>query len=216
MKRLLLTITLIAVFASAGSAQDFGFKKKDIFLEASIQTSVVRDKSTLDRTASFNFVPKVGTFLSDHFVVGLAAGFGNGNTEGRPRTIAEDRQKLKTFDVGTFGRYYFLEIGSRLKPYTELAVGYHLIRQEQWQQSKILSEYRMKGVLAKAGIGANFFLDKGIALNFLYPNFLSYHTFSTVHDGDNSTRSTSSEFKTNFNVFNNFLRSAQFGVILIL
>lgn len=216
MKKILLTITTITGFVFVGSAQDFGFEKYDKFLEGSVQTSVIRDKRTHDRTASFKFVPKVGFFLSDHLAVGLAVGLGSGNTEGRPRTIAEDRQKLKTFDVGTFGRYYFLAVGSRLRPYTEVAIGYQQIKQEQWQQSKVLYESETKGLIAKAGVGANFFLDKGVALNFLYSDFLSYRTFTTVNNEDNSTRISSSEFKTNFNVFSKFFRAAQFGVTVIL
>jgi len=36
-------------------------------------------------------------------------------------------EKGNNFGVGAFGRYYFLEVGSRFKTYAELGAGYNQI-----------------------------------------------------------------------------------------
>src|SRR5690606_23080693 len=72
-----------------------------------------------EKQSSFGFEPKVSYFLTDKWAVGLTAGIGNSKYE--PKEGASELQMDSKYNtVGVFGRYYFLDIGSRFKTFAEL------------------------------------------------------------------------------------------------
>ncbi|MCL7987874.1 hypothetical protein M8998_07980 [Sphingobacterium sp. lm-10] len=212
MKKLLLTISALAGFALIGTAQDFGFQKGNVILEGSFQSSTVNDRLAGRKESSFNFTPKAGLFLSDRFALGLFLGIGREKLTERVGAVSEEQDKLNAFELGVFGRYYFLEVGSRFKTYTELSTGYgsHTYFYNAIGFNPL--ESKKRGFGANAGIGANFFLTERVAINFLFANVLSYATFKPTENYGNNQGTSTSTFDTNLNVFDNFFETASFGL----
>lgn len=208
MKKILLTLTAVAGLTVASQAQEFGFEKGNFIVEGNFQSSNTNDKGTKEKTAAFNFNPKAGYFVTDKIAVGVELGFG----QSKETTFDNDIKTVETdkaFGVGAFGRYYFLEVGSRFKTYTEVGVGY---TNEQLGETKVgdvkTDAAKFNGFGANAGIGANFFLTEKIAVNFAFADVISYGSRKADVDGAKAETA----FNTNVNVFNNFFETAKFGL----
>ncbi|MFD2553492.1 outer membrane beta-barrel protein [Sphingobacterium tabacisoli] len=208
MKKFLLTLTAVAGLTAASQAQEFGFEKGNFIVEGNFNSSNTNDKGTKAKTSGFNFNPKAGYFVTDKIAVGVDFGFG----QDKKTTYAADIKTVatdKNFGVGAFGRYYFLEVGSRFKTYTEVGVGY---MNEKIGEKKVgdvkTDAAKFNGFGANAGIGANFFLTEKIAVNFAFADVVSFNSRKADVDGAKAE----TEFNTNVNVFNNFFNTAKFGL----
>ncbi|SKB48362.1 outer membrane protein [Sphingobacterium nematocida] len=208
MKKFLLTLTAVAGLTAASQAQEFGFEKGNFIVEGNLATNNTNDKGTKAKTSVLNFNPKAGYFVTDKIAVGVDFGFG----QDKKTTYAGDIKTVatnKNFGVGAFGRYYFLEVGSRFKTYTEVGVGY---TNEKLGETKVgdvkTDAVKFNGFGANAGIGANFFLTEKIAVNFAFADVVSFNSRKADVDGAKAE----TEFNTNVNVFNNFFNTAKFGL----
>ncbi|WP_140938552.1 outer membrane beta-barrel protein [Sphingobacterium lumbrici] len=207
MKKLLLTLTAVAGLTFASNAQEFGFQKSDFIVEGFIRSSNTNDKGAEAKFSGFNFNPKFGYFVSDKIAVGLELGAG---TE-KVTDYSGDNDaytKNNNFGIGAFGRYYFLEVGSRFKTYAELGAGYNQIGGEENNGTDTDKFDNTKGFGVNAGVGANFFLTNNIAVSFAFGNVVAFNSSKVDVDGAKSE----TEFNTNINVFDNFFNTAKFGL----
>lgn len=210
MKKFLLTLTAVAGLTAASQAQEFGFEKGNFIVEGNLTTTNTNDKATKAKTSLLNFNPKAGYFVTDKIAVGVDFAFGQDKKTtyaGDIKTVATD----KNFGVGAFGRYYFLEVGSRFKTYTEVGVGYANEKNGEKKVGDVKTDaVKVNGFGANAGIGANFFLTEKIAVNFAFANVLSFKSSKVDVDGAKAQ----TEFNTNVNVFNNFFdnENVKFGL----
>ena len=204
MKKIILTVA--AVFAmSFANAQDkkeskgFGFSGGDLFVEGNIATTSSNDKNSETKGSSFEFNPKAGYFLSDKFAVGVELGIGSGKT-----TVAgTDTAKSSNFNVGAFGRYYFLELGERFKTYTEF--GFNLGS----SKNGVATTVTTNTFNVNAGLGMNYFVTPKVAISFGLGNVLNFGSSKTDMAGDKG----SSNMAVNLNVFNNFFNTPTFGAL---
>jgi outer membrane protein len=180
-------------FANAQDSGSFGFSKGNILLEGNLGFSSINDKNTEVKTNSFEFNPKAGYFLTDKFALGLDLGIGSD----KKKIAGEDAGKNSNFNVGVFGRYYFLDLGQRFKTYAEAGVGLNSGKE---------SEAKYSGVGFDAGLGINYFVSNSFAINFGLTDILAYNT--NKYKGGKEV----SDFDANLNVFNNFFTTAKFGL----
>ncbi|PRD54715.1 outer membrane beta-barrel protein [Sphingobacterium gobiense] len=207
MKKLLLTLTAVAGLTVASKAQEFGFQKTDFIVEGFINSSNTDDKQAEKKVSQFNFNPKFGYFVSDKIAVGLELTVGNSKT-----TDYSDETDVYTkdnnFGIGAFGRYYFLEVGSRFKTYAELGAGYNQMGGELNDGAETTKLDKTKGFGVNAGVGANYFLTNNIALGFSFGNVIAFNSSKVDVDGAKAQ----TEFSTKFNQFDNFFNTAHFGL----
>lgn len=207
MKKLLLTLVTVAGLTVASQAQDFGFKKTDFIVEGSFQSSNKNDKNADVKTANFNFAPKAGYFVTNNIAVGVDLAFG----QAKETTTVADVESIataRTFGAGVFGRYYFLEVGNRFKPYAELGAGYNNFRPESKVAGTTTKGNKTNGYGVNASIGANYFLTNSIAVNFAFANVVGFNSTKEDVDGAKAVN----EFTTNVNMFDNFFNTAKFGL----
>lgn len=180
-------------FANAQDSGSFGFSKGNVLLEGNLGLSSTNDKNTEVKTNSFEFNPKVGYFLTDKFALGLDLGIGSD----KKKIAGSDAGKNSNFNVGVFGRYYFLDLGQRFKTYTEAGVGLNSGKD---------GEAKYSGVGFGAGLGINYFVSNSFAINFGLTDILTYNS-EKYKDAK-----AVSDFDINLNVFNNFFTTAKFGL----
>lgn len=203
MKKLLLTLTAVAGLTVASQAQEFGFGKGNVIVEGNLNVNTENNKNTEVKTSNFNFRPKAGYFLTDKIAVGVNLGFGS-TTNDNKKTDLE--KSTNSFGAGVFGRYYFLEVGSRFKTYAELNADYTSSSSKTKTANTTVKDPKANGFGVNAGIGANYFLTEKIAVNFAFANVIGYNT-SKVKGAESVN-----EFGVNVNNFNNFFNTATFGL----
>ncbi|NGM64411.1 outer membrane beta-barrel protein [Sphingobacterium sp. SGR-19] len=207
MKKLLLTLTAVAGLTVASKAQEFGFQKTDFIVEGFINSSNANDKQEEEKVSKFNFNPKFGYFVSDKIAVGLELAVGNTKTTDYSGEN-DVYEKGNNFGIGAFGRYYFLEVGSRFKTYAELGAGYNQVGGEFNNGTETTELDKTKGFGVNAGVGANYFLTNNIAVGFSFGNVVAFNSSKVDVDGAKAQN----EFTTNINVFDNFFNTAHFGL----
>ncbi|QQT26600.1 outer membrane beta-barrel protein [Sphingobacterium spiritivorum] len=207
MKKLLLTVLAIAGFSFMAQAQEFGYKKADFIVEGFFQSSNKNDKTADSKKSNLLFNPKFGYFVTDKIAVGAGLGFSN-KKEVIQLSLGKAEAKINVFSAAVFGRYYFLEIGTRFKTYAELTGSYGSISTERIFNSNTTKEPKANRFTVDAGIGANYFLTQHIAAGFVFSNVASFATVKQDTEGAKAY----TEFNTNINVFDNFFNTAQFGL----
>lgn len=203
MKKLLLTLTAVAGLTVASQAQEFGFGKGNVIVEGNLNVNTKNDDNTEVKTTNFNFRPKAGYFVTDKIAVGVNLGFGNNTIDNNKTDV---KNSTNSFGAGVFGRYYFLEVGSRFKTYAELNADYTTATSKVTTAGNSEKSPRANGFGVNAGIGANYFLTEKIAVNFAFANVIGYNT-SKVKGAESVN-----EFNVNVNNFNNFFNTATFGL----
>lgn len=205
MKKVLLTLTAVAGLAFASQAQEYGFNKGNVIVEGNLGLSTTDNKNTEVKTTDFNFTPKVGYFFTDKLAAGinLHAGF-----EFEDRYGAEVESKSNTLGAGLFGRYYFLELGSRFKTYAEVNADYQNAKSEYTAAGTTTEDPAVNTFGIGGGIGANYFLTDKIAVNFALSNIIGFNTSKADTDGAEAINS----FGLNVNQYNNFFEAATFGL----
>lgn len=92
-----------------------------VFVSGAFNLSTSNSKETMgsvsvdgDKTFEFDFMPKVGYFMSDDFAIGLGFGLGTSKTTS-PKEITysgeEEITKQNTWAIAPFARYYFARTG---------------------------------------------------------------------------------------------------------
>lgn len=198
MKKIVLSLAAVLAFGLTAQAQDkptYGFNQSDLFVEGNLGINSTNDKNTDVKTSSFNFNPKVGYMLTDKFAVGASFQVGNDTKKNNGTKV----DKNNHFYGGVFGRYNFLDLGSRFSTFAEVGVGF--------AQTKDFHNVKSKGIATGLDLGFDYFLTSNVALTFTLANVISYESMKA----DN--QEAVSEFNANINVFDNFFDSAKFGLI---
>lgn len=161
MKKVLLTA--VAVFAfSFANAQDSttgGFSKGNIMLSGGI--GIGSESQDVQKSSGFSVTPKVGYFLTNNFVVGLALGFESTKDE---NGAANPIVKNTTTSLGVFGRYYFTP-ASQFSFFGELGVNSMSTKEKTTNPSPIpSSEVKFNGFDVVLAPGVSYFLSKSFAL----------------------------------------------------
>lgn len=204
MKKFILILFVISCAGLTVKAQDFGFKKGDFLVEATLSAAV--DEGGLenyDRTSSFGFHPQVSYFLSDKWAVGVGLGVGNGKYDVKQNATSFSAD-YDYFTVGVFGRYYFLDLGSRFKTFAAVGSSF------QKNSHSFSNDYSIPGdtknFYTQGGIGANFFITKNISIAYTFSNIIG---FNVANYGDGLT---STQFSLALNEFSNFFNSGTFSL----
>ena len=220
MKKIILSVAAVFAFGFANAqeevkeAKGFGFAKGNIIVEGNLGFN--SGKETLsaagtdfeeNKTSGFSFNPKAGYFVSDKLAVGVELGIGSGKEE-TTDLIANttDEEKTNSFGAGVFARYYFLDLGQRFKTYTEAGLGFGSTKNEMngTETSKV-TNFGL-GI----DLGINYFVTENFAINFGLADVLAFNSSKTEVPGGGESKG--SEISGNFNVFNNFFNTAQFGL----
>jgi len=152
----------------------------------------------------------IGFLLTDKIAVGLQLNVGNQIEDKYNKSIGPLPIKTSTdlFGIGAFGRYYFLEVGSRFKTYTDVGFEFQTLRQKATIHNETTKGPKLEGFGLDAAIGANYFLTNKIAINFSFGNIIGYNTQKLKRDESKSINS----FYANVNSFDNFFNSSRFGL----
>lgn len=198
MKKIVLSLAAVLAIGFSAQAQDkpnYEFKQSNIFVEGNLGMNSKNDKNTDTKTTNFNFNPKAGYMLDDKFAVGASFEVGNGVTKINDTKVAKDN----TFYGGVFGRYHFLELGSRFTTFAEVGIGF--------ASEKDINDVKNTGIRTGLDLGFNYFLTEKIALTFTMANILSYQSMKM------DEAKAISEFEANINVFDNIFDTAKFGLV---
>lgn len=204
MKKILLSLAVVALGYSAQAQEGYGFNQGDILLEGSIRYNTTDDKALEVKENAFNFTPQVGYFISDNFAAGLYFDLATSKVDNY--TGATNINKTNAFNVGVFGRYYFLELGQRFKFYGQANVGFANAKNTVELANLPKVETKGSGVNAGLDLGVNYFVTPKIAINFGFANLVDYTT--TKPKGGKAQN----DFNMNINNFNNFFDAATFGL----
>ena len=207
MKRTLLTLAAVAGLTAFSNAQEFGFGKGNTIVEGNLGFVTENDKTIELKESSFLFTPKVGYFFTDKFAAGLSLRVLN-TTEDKYNSTIDKQTKGNGIGGGIFGRYYFLELGSRFKTYAEVAVDYTSTKKEETVKGTTTESPKTNTFGIGGGVGANYFLTDKIAINFALSNVIGYNSSKVDISGAKAT----SEFGLNVNQFRNFFDAASFGL----
>ncbi|GAA4513639.1 outer membrane beta-barrel protein [Sphingobacterium thermophilum] len=204
MKKVLLTLTAIAGLTAASYAQE-GFGKGNVLVEGNLGLSTTDNKTTEVKETTFKFTPKVGYFFTDKLAAGVNFNVASSTND---KYGIDTKNKSNTFGAGIFGRYYFLELGSRFKTYAEVNADYNTQKSEITVANNTTESPKVKSFGINGGVGANYFLTDKIAINFALSNVIGYNTSKVDTDGAKATNS----FGMNLNQYNNFFDAATFGL----
>ncbi|HLW62486.1 MAG TPA: outer membrane beta-barrel protein [Flavobacterium sp.] len=208
MKKVLLSLAVLATGVAVQAQEGFGFKEGDILLEGSLQLNSGKESGTMGGTdvslkeSTTFFNPKAGYFINDQFVLGVELGVGS-YKQIQEVGSTESEEKSNGFYAGVFGRYYFLELGQRFKTYSELGVGMNNTK----YTDNIGNVSKTSGFGAGLGLGINYFVTPKIAINFGLSDLLHFST-----EKDKNTDMKTTESGANINVFDNFFSTASFGL----
>ncbi|SUJ22268.1 Outer membrane protein W [Sphingobacterium spiritivorum] len=211
LKKILLLVAVIVGITFTATAQEFSFKKNDIIVEGGFIYSVKDNKDNVAKDYFVSFIPVIGYFVSDKIVVGLSGGITNSKltlTVGPDNNLKELVSSNKQFIFSTFGRYYFLELGSRFKTYAGLNLNYFDAKPKSIIDNNVVNIPKIEGYGASTSLGMNYFLTKRFAVNF---NLGEIVGFRSVKSGEESA-SLYQELSSNINVFGNFFEQSTFGL----
>lgn len=205
MKKVLLTFAAVAGLTFASQAQEYGFNTGNVIVEGNLGLSTTNNKNTEVKTTDFNFTPKVGYFFTDKIAAGinLHAGINVDDNYG-----VDTKQTDNTLGAGLFGRYYFLELGSRFKTYAEVNADYFNAKSKDTDSNGTTEHPATNTFAVGGGIGANYFLTDKIAVNFALSNVIGFNTSKVDTDGAEAVNN----FGLNVNQYNNFFDAVTFGL----
>lgn len=193
----------VAGITFASQAQELGFGKGNVIVEGNLGFNSKDNKNTEVKTSGFSFTPKVGYFFTDKLAAGINVNVGSSLND---QYGADKKLKATDFGVGVFGRYYFLELGSRFKTYGELNADYNGSKTKFTTAGSTTDLPKENQFGVNAGIGANYFLTDKIAINFAFANIVGFN--SSKVKGAKAIN----EFGLNVNEFDNFFNTAKFGL----
>ncbi len=200
-------MTAVMGLALGLKAQNFGFQKGDGLLEGAIGISSTDNQSTQKKVTSFSLTPKVGIFITNKTAIGAQVSYNqskNTNYAGTNETYTLNNG----VGVGLFARYYFLEIGSRLKAYGEAGLGFKNAGGETNNGTTTVKFDKTNTIGINGGVGANFFLTDNIAIGYQFADVIGFSTTKANTSGAKA----SNNFNVNLNSFSNFFNSGQFSL----
>lgn len=197
----------VAGLGLASKAQTFGFQQGDVILEGAVQVSSTDNKGTEVRKSDFALTPKVGYFVTDKFAAGLQVGYNQSKTTNYSGS-QDTYNKTNAAGVALFGRYYFLEAGSRFKMYGEADLGYAVSGGENSNGTTTIKHTKTNTIGFNGGVGANFFLTPKIAIGYQFSDIIGFN--SAKQDVDGAKAQTN--FYANLNSFNNFFSTGKFSL----
>ncbi|OYQ38000.1 hypothetical protein CHU92_06995 [Flavobacterium cyanobacteriorum] len=212
MKKIILSAAALFAFAFVNAQEAetpaFGFKQGDVLLEGNLSFGFSKDEDDAGevKESTFNFNPKAGYFLTEKLALGVEFGVGSEKTEDTPNGGTTAETTTNSFNAGVFARYYFLDLGQRFKTYAEAGVGYGSSKDEEDGQEVS----KLTGFNVGIDLGINYFITENFAINFGLTNVLAFNNEKTEFPSGAETKTNS--FEGNFNVFNNFFDTAQFGL----
>lgn len=204
MKNIILSIFALFIINAVANAQEFGFQKGSKFLEGNIRNNFLNDKSYDEKTRTTFITPKFGYFIKDNLAVGadlMIVDIYEKNTAG------DSGYETNGLGFGVFGRYYFLNLGSRFKTYAEVGASYTNTQTTDIDNGVEISEPDYISYVGTAGLGFNFFITKRLSINYTVSDLL--YARSSKNDEPGAVRD--SEFELNLNVFNNIFSNSTFG-----
>ncbi len=210
MNKILLSIVILTTGSLQAQKKEYGLKKGDVLIEGNFQFYSTKEsidlgkkyQTTMKENSSM-LAPKAGFLISDKFLFGIELKFYRQSQEDK---TLETKEKANEFYAGIYGRYYFLEVGSRLKTFSELSFG----MSNQRITPNNTDAIKTTGYRGGVGLGVNYFVSPNIAVNFSLSDLLQFSTSSPL--GEKMSDIKSVESGTNINVFNNFFSTATFGV----
>lgn len=193
MIKFLLTIITIAGITMVSYAQDLGFKKGTSFVEGGLRFSVWNRSNDNDvKSTDFSISPSIGHFFTDKFALGLYAGYGY--TKDVQKSLdREYNSKRNHYGIGAYGRYYFFDLGNRLKTYAELGAGFsdYSTKHNDEYYSNDVDSKTYRGHLA---VGANYFIKNNLALGYKLANLLSYNYMQSEYENGNKINESAFAF----------------------
>ncbi|WDF67450.1 hypothetical protein PQ465_14180 [Sphingobacterium oryzagri] len=208
MKKILLTLTALAGLSTLSYAQEFGFQKGDILLEGNVSLNTLKREYELSASkltmTNLALRPKAGYFVADKWVLGVDLGYELSRTASLYENMSSVKSSAHRYRFGGFGRYYFWDLGERFKTFTELGAYYGFDRNENYD----LVDARINRYGANAGIGANYFLTRRVAIGYSFTDLISFDTDRPDLDNADATK----RFRVNLNSFSNFLQSGFFSL----
>ncbi len=214
MKKVVFSALALFAFAFSNAQETetpaFGFSAGNILVEGNLQFSTSKEEQdgTESKESLFNFNPKAGYFLTDKFAVGVELFVGSAKEELSIPGTPTDETKASSFGAGVFGRYYFLDLGQRFKTYAEAGLGFGGTKLEE----NGTDVWKDKNFGVGIDLGINYFITERFAINFGLTDLLSFNTGKREFEDGVTPEVKTSSFEGNFNVFNNFFSTAQFGL----
>ena len=212
MKKITLSILGLLAFGYVsaqemdGTTTSYGLTQGDVIAEGSLQWRTVNNKNTDAKESEFIFTPKVGYMVTEKSMLGVQVGFGSATNEFDNGDVIE---RAKAFEIGVFGRYYFLELGERFKTYGELGLGFGTVKGEVETPVNTTESDDINTVNVGLSLGMNYFLSQNVAISFTLADVLSYGSAKVDADGAEAV----TEFNGNINVFNNIFATPTIGLM---
>ena len=197
------------------NAQDmpkiYGFTKSEKFIEGNLSfntsnSDFLQNNQRVEfKSSNLNFTPKMGYLLTDKFAFGIEFSYGNSvNQNFNNITNVIDENKNKSFGVGVFGRYYFLDLFKRFKVFSELGIK-HSVFQSELNLNKVSDGNRFEAGL---DLGVNFFITEKIALTFLLNDMIYFNSSRIKYT--NGDQNNTTELSGNLNSINNIFNQLYF------
>ena len=214
MKKIILSVAAVFAFGFANAQEEvketkgFGFSKGNIMVEGNLGFGMNTDEAgdTEVKNNNFNFNPKAGYFLTDKIAVGVELMVGSEKEETTVAGVGSTEDTANSFGAGVFARYYFLDLGQRFKTYAEAGLGFG---STTWETDGTETQKDSNFGLG-IDLGMNYFVTESFAINFGLANVLGFGSQKSEFPGGGESTSTS--VNGNFNVFNNFFDTPQFGL----
>src|SRR5690554_4843447 len=147
MKKIFLSLAVLATGVTVQAQEGFGFKEGDILLEGSLQLNSAKESIEIELgIGAYKQVQEAGS--------------------------TEKEVTSNGFYAGVFGRYYFLDLGQRFKTYSELGAG--MTNSKYTDVAGNVS--KTSGFGAGLGLGINYFVTPKIAINFGLSDLLHFST----------------------------------------
>ncbi|GGZ52226.1 MULTISPECIES: outer membrane beta-barrel protein [Mesonia] len=178
MKKFILSLFAFAAFTVAQAQEEtenFGFNEGDMFISGSVGfgTTKLPDDSKQNQ---FNVIPRFGYFISEKIAVGAEIGYSKQKAED---SSGNDILDNSTFNIGVFGRYYFLS-DQKFNLFGQLGLGYG--------HTKDIADNKVNGINADIMPGINYFISEHFALEATF-GILGYSSAKPDIDGAESTDS---------------------------
>lgn len=193
-------------YQSQTEKPSYGFSQGNIFVEGSLGYSTTDDKADQVKGHKFNLTPQVGYFFTDKLAAGVY--FDLNTSKDDDYSGAKNITKTNNFNIGIFGRYYFLELGQRFKFYGQANVGYAHAK-TTYELGTTKFDAKGSGVNAGLDLGVNYFVTKNIAVNFAFADLVDYTT--TKPKGGKAQNDVNVEI----NSFKNFFDTPRFGLTFV-
>ena len=158
MKKLTLLLFVILTSFAVNAQENFGFLQSEIFVEGNFQLSSYNNENSEDKESSYSINPKVGYFISDDLAVGIQGSY----TSFSEDVITEITTTTEgsSYAAGLFGRYYFLELGTRFYTYGELGGTYSVTEGSTSIDGTSRDLDTLNTINASLSLGINYFANR--------------------------------------------------------